>query len=90
MNRVTRRVFLRNASMGAAAVGVAATVPSFLRGRAKPISTPSMPLAKVTQQGPLIAHIPDAASGEITLMIGNREVSYRNPGLAQTLLVAAQ
>ncbi len=90
MNRVTRRVFLRRASLGVAAVGVATTVPSFLRGAAKPVSTPAMTLGKVTQQGPLVAHIPDAASGEITLMIGSREISYRNAALAQQLLGAAQ
>jgi len=94
MNKVTRRVFLRRASMGVAAVGVATTVPSFLRGSLKPTTKPSSgparPLTAVAQQGPLVAHIQDASSGQITLMIGSREVTYQNQELAHQLLLAAQ
>ncbi|MDA8331417.1 MAG: hypothetical protein M0027_09490 [Candidatus Dormibacteraeota bacterium] len=94
MNKVTRRVFLRRASLGVAAVGVATTVPGFLRGSVKPTTKTSpnsaRPLATVAQEGPLVAHIQDVSSGQITLMIGSREVTYQNREMANQLLLAAQ
>jgi len=90
MNRVTRRVFLRRASLGVAAVGVASTVPRFLRGGSAPVAVPARPLGRVTQEGPLVAHIRDANTGEIRLMIGSREVTYQNQALAHQLLEAAR
>lgn len=93
MNRVSRRTFLRQASMGAAAVGVATTVPSFLRkaskGKASSV-TAAVPTGHMTQDGPLIAHIDDANTGEITVMVGTRQVTYRNEEIARRLLSSTQ
>jgi hypothetical protein len=44
----------------------------------------------VAQEGPLVAHIQDVSSGQITLMIGSREVTYQNREMANQLLLAAQ
>jgi hypothetical protein len=92
MKPVSRRAFLRQASMGAAAVGVATTVPSFLRpskGKAG-AATPAVPAGHVTQDGPLVAHIDDVNSGEITVMMGTRQVTYRNDEIARRLLGATE
>jgi hypothetical protein len=91
MDPVTRRSFLKRAGLGAAAVGVAATVPSFMRDRAKPSQmTPAVPMGRVSQSGPVVAHISDANTGDITLMSGTKEVTYHNAALARELLRAAQ
>ncbi len=91
MDPVTRRTFLKRAGVGAAAVGVAATVPSFLRNGAKPSKvTPAVPMGRVSQEGPVVAHISDANTGDITLMSGTKEVTYHNPALARELLRASR
>ncbi|MGC2190755.1 MAG: twin-arginine translocation signal domain-containing protein [Candidatus Dormiibacterota bacterium] len=92
MNRVSRRTFLRQASMGAAAVGVATTVPSFLRPGSKKTSkaTAAMPMGRTTQDGPLVAHIDDVNTGQISVMVGTRQVTYQNDEIARQLLGATQ
>ena len=92
MNRVSRRTFLRQASMGAA-VGVATTVPSFLRRSDKGKASSEIaaaPAGHVTQEGPLVAHIDDVNTGEISVMVGTRQVTYRNHEIARRLLSSAQ
>ncbi len=93
MSRVSRRDFLRHASLSTAAVGVAVAVPGFLRSGNT--ATPTAPdasarTAKLDQEGPLVAHIDDASTGAMTLMMGKREVQYRNQEIARQLLGAAQ
>ncbi|MGA7173043.1 MAG: twin-arginine translocation signal domain-containing protein [Candidatus Dormiibacterota bacterium] len=92
MNRVSRRTFLRQASLGAAAVGVATTVPSFLRPGSKSTgkSAAVRPMGRVTQDGPLVAHIDDVNTGEITVMVGTRQVTLQNDQIARQLLGATQ
>lgn len=92
MSPVTRRTFLRQASIGAAAVGVATTVPAFLRPGSKKVSPAetAMPAGRMVQEGPLVAHIDDVNTGEITVMMGTRQVSYQNQELARRLLSATQ
>ncbi|MGH7641841.1 MAG: twin-arginine translocation signal domain-containing protein [Candidatus Dormibacteria bacterium] len=93
MNRISRRTFLRQASMCAAAVGVATTVPSFLRPGSKSTAkaaTKAVPLGRVTHDGPLVAHIDDVNTGEITVMVGTHAVTYRSDEIARQLLTATQ
>ena len=76
---VSRRGFLKVAAAGAAAAGVAATAPGILNGE--------MPLAGLfggapaKGGGPIVAYIGDAATGEIVLMAGEREVRVRDLGM---------
>ncbi|MGH7666576.1 MAG: twin-arginine translocation signal domain-containing protein [Candidatus Dormibacteria bacterium] len=89
MKRVSRRAFLRQASMGAAAVGVAGTVPSFLRSGSKSPAK-AVPMGRVSHDGPLVAHIDDVNTGEITVMVGTHAVTYRSHEVARQLLSATQ
>jgi len=76
---VSRRGFLKVAAAGAAAAGVAATAPGILNGE--------MPLSRVFSETPaktgepIVAYIGDAATGEIVLMAGEREVRVRDLGV---------
>lgn len=94
MNSVTRRTFLKRAGLGAAAIGVATTVPSFLRNGVKSTAArpavPAVPMGRASRTGPVIARISDASTGEITLMFDAKEVKYRNPAVVQELFRAAQ
>ncbi|MGH7609105.1 MAG: twin-arginine translocation signal domain-containing protein [Candidatus Dormibacteria bacterium] len=93
MNRVSRRTFLRRASLGAAAVGVATAVPSFVRqrGQSNPEApSPAQRMGRVTHEGPLLAQIDDVNTGEITVMVGSRAFTYQSPTIARQLLSATQ
>ncbi len=83
MAESSRRNFLILAGAGAAAAGVAATLPAGAAG-----ATPST--GNATAAGPLLAYVKDARSGELTLMVGEREVVVRDRDLVNRLARAAQ
>lgn len=93
-DNVDRRGFVRRASFGAAAVGALATGWSAL------LSAGSSALASSGNRseagGPVIdgsgviAHIIDARRGEISILVGEREITYTSRRLAQELMRAAR
>jgi len=80
MNDPTRRGFLVIAGAGAAAVGAATVAPA---AGAAPVRAPS------GASGPLVAYVSDMQSGEVTLMVGEREVVVHDRDLAARLARAA-
>lgn len=88
MNNLTRRTFMTRGSVGVAFAAAIAAIPgaaSVLRH-----STPSIPNLTAASDEPLIAHVRDLNSGEIALLIGTREVVYKDVELAGRLYAAAQ
>lgn len=89
---VTRLSFLK-ASAGAAAGAAAIAVPAAVLANEKS-SSPGKP-AEVTEpsssnpQEPVMAYVRDADRGEVTVMAGTSETTYRDPALVQKLLGAA-
>jgi hypothetical protein len=79
MPAISRRRFLRDASLGAAAVGaIAAVGPS---GLGLSSSSP----------GPeVMAHVVDRSSGTISIYSGTRKVTFQNRAVTETLLKALQ
>jgi hypothetical protein len=78
----TRRGFLVMAGAGAAAVGVAAVVPAgALKGEAAADHPPT--------EGTLVAYVGDAADGNISLLVGDREVVVHDRDLVARLARAA-
>jgi hypothetical protein len=71
---------------GAATLGVLAAAPH-LAGAAPAHSSIRQPSAALS--GPLVAHVRDFNTGEIAVLIGEREVIYRDPDLVMRLLKAA-
>jgi hypothetical protein len=96
MDQVSRRQFLRNASLGAAATGVlAAYGTDLVRGAgsnaAHPLASPGEgPSAATLDGSDVFAHVVDARTGQMSLFIGTKEISYTNRDLAQQILRAAQ
>ena len=98
MAGVSRRTFLGRGSMAVAAAGVLSSVPglSGLLGAAET----EAPAADASVAGadagaadlsePLVAHVRDLSTGEISLFNGTREVIVRNPQLASQLACACQ
>ena len=95
---VTRRAFLGRGSLAVAAAGLLSSVPGLsalvgsaasdggaVDGAAGEIETGTASLTE-----PLVAHVRDLSSGEISLYNGTREVIVRDPQLAGRLLRAAR
>jgi hypothetical protein len=83
---VTRLSFIKasaGAAAGAAAIAVpAAVVAGQQNGEVTEPSTPNPP-------EPVMAYVRDARRGEVTLMHGTSETTYRDPALVKRLLDAA-
>jgi hypothetical protein len=79
MSEHSRRDFLRTASIGAATAGVAAAIPfGASAADAAPSSGP-------VHDGPVVVWVKNPASGEISVMADDREVSHHDPKLARQL-----
>jgi hypothetical protein len=94
MAEVSRRQFLRNASVGAAAAGLVVVAgPRIINGIESPGGiSPSLIAAEegVVDGADVFARIVDARAGHIRLFVGTKAVDYTNPALAQELLRAVQ
>lgn len=91
----TRRQFLRRASYGAAATGVIAAGGAGLleavgSAGAAPLAAGNRSALPTLEGSDIFAHVVDARSGEMTIFVGTKAVSYKNLDLAQQLLRAAQ
>ena len=83
MADLTRRKFLAQASLGVAGSGVALATLGKLT---LPRSSARSRAARSASQGPIVAHVRDAATGEVAVMTGTKEVVYRDPELVDRLL----
>ena len=94
----SRRTFLRRGTLAAAAVGVVGSVPGLsglLVGGAA--EAPAAESAATEAEGdlgalsePLLAHVKDLGTGEISLFQGEQETVVRNPALARQLFTAVR
>ncbi|HZQ86595.1 MAG TPA: twin-arginine translocation signal domain-containing protein [Acidimicrobiales bacterium] len=97
---ITRRRFLRDASVGAAAVGTAAAWAPGMLGLASSdapdigslssgsASVASLASTTASVEGPVVAHIVDASSGTVAVYHGTQEVIVHSPGLVSALHAA--
>ena len=86
MSEASRRTFLVAAGAGAAALGVASIAPAAAdaatpKGSNTPTGLPS--------GEPLVAYVSNARSGELTLLVGEREVLVTDKDLVARLTRAA-
>ncbi|TMB86993.1 MAG: hypothetical protein E6J18_05255 [Chloroflexi bacterium] len=88
MNGLSRRRFL-GSSFGVAAVGAIALVPGLATVLKRSVpATAGEPNAALA--GPLIAHVRDLNSGEMSLLVGTNHVIIRSRDLAARLYAAAR
>jgi hypothetical protein len=88
MSDATRRNFLIATGAGAAAAGVAAAIPASASASSHWSAT-QKPLTKPADAEPLVAHISDPGTGELCLLVGDREVVVHDPDLVARLTHAA-
>jgi hypothetical protein len=95
MAELSRRRFIAGTTIGvagaaaaASGLGAAAAVPQLLAGvgRAAPADAPDLtPLGT-----DVVAHLRDASTGEVSVMVGDREIVYQDAQLASRLLQGAR
>lgn len=84
---VTRLSFIKasaGAAAGAAAIGVPAAA-ALADQPGKVVKNPS----PETPQEPVVAYVRDAKRGEVTVVAGTAETTYRDPALVKRLMSAA-
>jgi hypothetical protein len=100
---MSRRAVLRAGTIGAAAVGAVSAFPSLLgeltaarpelsagASDASAVATDTEALSGSTFEGPVVAHIRDATTGDMSLYVGEREIAYRDPALVHKLIRVAR
>ena len=89
MAKVTRRRLLKTTSIGAATVGMLAAAPH-LGALAAPATEQAPELSAASLSGPMVTYVRNLAKGEVGILVGEREIVYRDPDLVKRLLKAAQ
>jgi hypothetical protein len=87
MNRLSRRGFLKTAGVatGAAAISASPAVAAAM----DPGAVETMPTGKVPHE-PVIAIVRDEGLGEVTVLSGTTEKTYKDRALVKRLLKAAE
>lgn len=85
----SRRNFLQRAGFGAVAVGAATVAPGLFTGTGRAGDVPTAAAADPILEESLLAHVRDAGTGEIALLIGSREVVCHDRDLVARLIRAA-
>jgi hypothetical protein len=96
---VSRRGFLAQLSIGTG-VGIAGGLGlhKLLAGDSGPAMPVTEPTGKAQQPlldavslaGPMLIHVRDVATAEVSMMVGTRELIYRDPELVARLVSTAQ
>jgi hypothetical protein len=88
MTKLSRRGFFKQTSASAATFGVLVAIPGMVAATEVP-EAPAVETSIANFTEPLLAHVSDLASGEISLLVGTREIIFRDPNLVMRLLQAA-
>lgn len=96
--RMSRRAVLRAGTLGAASIGAVGAFPGLLgeltaagpeasagASEATGVANEAEAVSASALETPIVAHIRDAATGDISLYVGEREIAYRDPALVQKL-----
>lgn len=93
MSDITRRSFLKGAQAGMIAVGVVAVAPvamatsaGALQTTKKSSASPSEEARAIASSETIVVHIPNPRSGEIRLMVGEREIVRHDRALVARLI----
>ncbi|GHO93424.1 hypothetical protein KSF_034720 [Reticulibacter mediterranei] len=93
MAKLTRRGFFKQASAGVATTGLLMASPAFVNTSDIPTAHAAEVELSSTADLPttsLVAHIRDASTGEIGILFGTQEITYRDKDLVARLLQAVR
>ncbi|MBV8504947.1 MAG: hypothetical protein JOZ11_03945 [Alphaproteobacteria bacterium] len=87
MTNLSRRSFLQDIPVTAASLSVLPAMPALATPRHAPEAAAPR---SASGTGSMVIHVNDVATGEMTLLVGAREVSFRDPGLVAYFIEAAR
>ncbi|MDQ6782929.1 MAG: hypothetical protein M3063_05695 [Actinomycetota bacterium] len=98
MSDISRRLFLKRGSFTVAAAGAVVAIPGAAgllseaeaEGPAVTKNAGAVSSSTTSLAQPLIAHVKDLSTGEISLFMGEHEFTYRDPQMAARLFQAAR
>lgn len=94
MDQISRRSFFKQAGTVAAVAGAAAVAPVGIVNAVAATSAPKeRELATeehLVEGEHLVAHVKDARTGEISLLVGTREVTFHDRSVAARLIRASR
>jgi hypothetical protein len=88
VTRLTRRSFLKQTSVSAATLGLLPAIPALAAIPHSPEA--AAPELSTTFTGPMVVHVSDVTTGEVTLLAGAREIVFRDPQLVARLIKATR
>ncbi len=86
---VDRRSFIKAGGGAAAGVALAAGGVAITRGATGPVPVQMLEPTGGAPKEPIMAYVHDAQRGEVTVLAGTSETTYRDPDLAKRLVTAA-
>ena len=89
MAKLTRRGFFKQTSVGVVTIGVLAAAPLAAEPEAPEAAATELSTAAATLSEPLVAHVSNLATGEISLLVGTQEIVFRDPQIVLRLLQQA-
>jgi hypothetical protein len=96
---INRRAFIARSGAVAAAAGAAVLIPTQIAGAVSRVSggaaATKVPMTSTVTSSkepaaPIIAHLRNAATGEIAVFSGSQEFIVHDPGLAARLVIATE
>jgi hypothetical protein len=87
MTMLTRRSFLKQSSVSAATLGLLPAIPLAAMPPASEAAKLELPATIAT---PMVVSVSDVTTGEVTLLVGHREIVFHDRRLVSRLLKAAR
>jgi hypothetical protein len=86
VTRLTRRSLLQQTPVSAAALSLLPAMPALAAFHHLPKAT--APTLSDISSGSMVVHVNDAATGEMTLLVGARQIALRDPRIVARLIEA--
>ncbi len=86
MTKLTRRSFIQQTPVSAAALSLLPAVPALAAARHSPEA--AAPQLSATSTGSMVIHVNNVAAGEMTVLVGTREIVLRDPRIVACLMEA--
>ncbi len=93
MADLSRRTFLGASAAAAGAAVIGVPIATAAAGSGTAVAAPTLAGGTAAfgakASGPLVVYVPDAAAGDVSIMVGTQEVTYHDPELVARLARAA-
>jgi hypothetical protein len=86
--KLTRRSFLQQTPISAATLSLLPAMPALAAIRHSPKA--AAPSLSATSPGSMVVHINNVATGEMTLLMGTRQIVLRDPRLVASFIEATR